>query len=141
MAKLNTKGKPKWMASITQMKKQIFLNLTNEEINLTELVKETTKKENIMETFKESDEIITCDVCYKESQIGRNKFLLETLDAKTNCSGCEKNQPVKMWQCACNKPWYQCEKHCRAGEVFRPLNAKRAKEKKEGEIRSSCNKK
>ena len=61
--------------------------------------------------------------------MSRDKFLLETLDAKTNCSGCEKNQPVKMWQCACNIPWYQCDKHCRAGEVFRRLNAKRAKEK------------
>ena len=47
------------------------------------------------------------------------------------CSGCQISQPVRIWQCACSKPWYQCEKHCRAGKVFRRLNAKRAKEKKE----------
>ena len=105
--------------------------MAKEEINLAELVKETTKKEDIIETFKASYEIITCGSCHKESKISRNKFQFETLDAKTMCSGCESNQLVKIWQCACHKPWYQCEKHCRAGEVCRRLNAKRAKEKKE----------
>ena len=133
MAKLNTKGKPKWTATIKQMNQQLFHNLPNEEINLAELVKETTLKEDIMERFKTSDEIITCGSCHKESKISRNKFLLETLDAKTKCSGCNKSLPVKMWHCACYKPWYQCEKHCKAGKVFRRLNANKAKQKKEDE--------
>ena len=83
--------------------------MRNEEISVEQLVKEITKKVDIIETFKDFDEIITCGVCYKESKISRNKFDLETLDAKTMCSGCEIKQPVKIWQCACNKPWYQCE--------------------------------
>ena len=76
-----------------------------------------------MDKFKPSDEIITCGSCHKETKISRVKFLLETLDATTKCSG--------SWQCVCNKPWHQCEKHCRAGEVFRRLNSNKAKSKKE----------
>ena len=131
IAKLNTKGKSKWTATIKQMTQRIFQNLPNEEIDLAQLVREPTLKEDIMERFKPSDEIITCGSCHKESKISRVKFLLETFDATTKCSGCNNNLPVKSWQCACNKPWHQCEKHCRAGEVFRRLNANKAKQKKE----------
>ena len=113
------------------MTQRIFHNIPNEEIDLDQLEKETTFKEDIMERFKPADEIITCGECHKESKISRVKFLLETLDATTKCSGCNKNLPVKNWLCACNKPWHLCDKHCRAGEVFRRLNANKAKPKKE----------
>ena len=76
-------------------------------------------------------QIITCGTCHKETKLSRVKLLFETIDATTKCSGCNKNLPVKSWQCACNKPWHQCEKHCRAGEVFRRLSCNKAKQKRE----------
>ena len=57
--------------------------------------------------------------------------MLETLDATTKCSGCNKNLPIKSWKCFCNKTWHECDKHCRAGEVFRRLNEKKNKLKKD----------
>ena len=35
--------------------------------------------------------------------------------------------PVKNLECLCNKPLHDCDKHCRAGEVFKRLNEKKAK--------------
>ena len=54
-----------------------------EEIDLARLVREPTLKEDIMERFKPSDEIITCGTCHKETKLSRDKFLLETFDATT----------------------------------------------------------
>ena len=130
-AKINAKGKPKWAATINKLSVRISHQITNEEIDLDQLEKETTLKEDIIKRFEPADEFITCGVCHKESKISRIEFLLETLDATTKCSGCSKNLPVKNWVCLCNKPWHECEKHCRAGEVFRRLNAKNAKLKRE----------
>ena len=84
-----------------------------------------------MDKFKPEDQIIFSGTCLEETKISRNKFLLETLDAKTKCIGCEKTQTVKNWNCACTKPSYSCEKHCRAGEVFRRINANRTMQRKE----------
>ena len=41
-----------------------------------------------------------------------------------------KKQSVENLRCSCNVPWYNCEKHCRLGEVFKRLNATRTKAKK-----------
>ena len=87
--------------------------------------KEATFKEDIIERLVPADEFIMCGICHKETKISRIKFLLETLDATTKSSGCNKNLPVKGWLCLCNKPWHECDKHRRAGEVFRRLNAKK----------------
>ena len=93
--------------------------------------KEATFKEDIIERLGQADEIITCGNCHKESEISRVKFRLDTLDATTKCSGCEKKLPVNNWKCLCNKPWHDCDKHCRAGGVFKRLNEKNTKLKKE----------
>ena len=105
--------------------------MSNEEIALDQLEKESTLKEDIIERLEPADEFISCGICHKEIKISRIKFLPETLDATTKCSGCNKNLPVKSWKCLCNQPWHECDKHCRAGEVFRRLNEKKAKLKKD----------
>ena len=92
--------------------------------------KQFTTKVDITDTFKPEHELTFRGICFKETKVSRNNFLLETLGATTRCCGCEKTQSVKNWNCACAKPWYSCEKYCRAGEVFRRVNANRAKERK-----------
>ena len=79
----------------------------------------------------QEDEFISCGNCGEETKISRVKFRLETLDAHTKCSGCDKNLLVKNWKCRCKKCWHECEQHCRAGEVFKRLNEKKQNLKKE----------
>ena len=86
MAKLNTKGKPKRTATIKQMNHGIFHNLPNEELDLAELVKEPTLKEDIMERFKPSDEIITCGSCHKEIKSAETNSCLKHLTLKQNAA-------------------------------------------------------
>ena len=58
-------------------------------------MRDVTKKDDRLETFKAEDEIIFCGACCKEPKISRNNFLLETLDAATRCCGCEQKQSVE----------------------------------------------
>ena len=52
LSKFNTKGKPKWTASIKQINKLIFRNITNEEMHVENLMREVAKK---MTFLKHSD--------------------------------------------------------------------------------------
>ena len=127
--KINTKGKPKWIAGIGKFEQQIFYNINNEEVDVENVIPNAIQKGEAYGGLKPEDKKFPCKNCSKETKTSRKAFALETLDAKIKCSGCKMAQSVQKWNCHCDKPWHECDIHKRVGEVLRRINAKRSQEK------------
>ena len=95
LSKLNTKGKPKWIASVGKFSLQIFMNTANSQTDVENIIREPTRKETLLEAFKPEDEYTLCGKCRKESKISRKDFLLETLD--------ERHDAVDVKETVCQK--------------------------------------
>ena len=117
-SKINLKGKTKWTNSIKKFEPKIFTNIGNESIAINNIATKILVKESIRDDLKQQDEQVSCGKCGKESRISRKGFLLETLDAKIKCCGCNRSLSVTNWKCLCKKQWHTCPKHMRAGEFF-----------------------
>ena len=71
-----------------------------------------------------TDNILQCKECGYETKAERVAFKISELDGKTKCNGCKRMLSVKNWLCPCKVIWYKCDKHARAGDVFRRIKDK-----------------
>ena len=124
LLEINTKGKPKWTAGVGKSKQHIFYNVSNEEVDVENVIPNAIEKGEARGGLEPEDNKFFCGNCNKETKASSKSFALETLDAKIMCSGCKKTQSIQKWNCKCDKPWHECVKHKRVGEILRRIKAK-----------------
>ena len=120
LTKLNSKGKTEWAESVGKASFQIFPNITDEQVETAKSRDESGFKPAIS-GLSATDNTLHCKECGYVTKAERVAFKISELDGKAKCTGCRRTQSVQNWLCPCKIIWFDCDKHARAGDVFRRI--------------------
>jgi hypothetical protein len=102
--KLSLRCKPKWHSLIPN-----DANLEQARAIVKQRISITQSHNN--QTFVAgSTLVLLCPSCVKAVDVALNPFRNGSWQP-VHCSSCQKDWPVKQWQCTCKMPWRHCARH------------------------------
>ena len=112
--RLQLKGRVKWMRGLKQWPRPLYSNTTLPTVPPAQTTPcpthgPITPLPNIV--------LLTCPTCGHAVDGTRQAFNINNLDGRTHCKRCRRDRFVRLWQCTCQVPWYECPVH--SGEPAR----------------------